>query len=423
MKRRTSLWVGVAASLVITACGITTDPNDPDQSPTPSESQTPTPTPVPNSDYELFQEILAGNIDPAEGLVTISHSGGWPIEADGGFVFARLEDGRGPYTLAGDHNAWNPEAMANEVGLWWTMVSIDDPEGLLYKFVTAASDYEADPFSRSYDFDEFGEYSLVRPAPGVAHLERFPMMTDDVVSPRSVRIWVPSQAVTHQVYVQDGQNLFHPDAPYGGWQLQNSLGVSTMAIGIDSNADRMYDYTHTQEILDTDPVGGGGDAYADFVQLTLRPFIEERYGAANNVGVMGSSLGGLISFHIAHRHAGEYDFAASLSGTFWWGRYQAENESMIERYVANPPLGTALYLDSGGNAGSGCIDSDGDGIEDDTPDATDNYCENRQLADLLATVGYEFDVSMWHWWEPDAPHNEAAWAARVFRPLANFEGM
>jgi len=29
-----------------------------------------------------------------------------------------------------------------------------------------------------------------------------------------------------------------------------------------------------------------------------------------------------------------------------------------------------FYLDSGGDAGSGCVDSDGDGIEDDTPDST-----------------------------------------------------
>lgn len=419
-------WCGSALLVLVlgvSACGVGTDPNDNSESPTPSESVSPTPTPQPNADYEVFQQILDGTLDAQEGLLTISRSGGWPIETTDGFVFARLEDGRGPYSLTGDHNAWTLGAMTNESGLWWTTASIDNPEGLLYKFVTAAQEYEADPYARAYNYDEYGQYSLVRPAPASEHLERWPLMTDGVVSPRTVRIWVPAQAATHQIYVHDGQNLFDPNAFYGGWKLQESLGVSTMAIGIDSNADRMYDYTHVQEILDTDPVGGGGDAYADFVQNYLRPFVEERYGTAPRVGVMGSSLGGLISFHIAQRHAGEYDFAASLSGTFWWGRYQAENESMIERYVANPPLGTALYLDSGGNEGSGCIDSDGDGIEDDTPDASDNYCENRQFADLLPTVGYTFDTDLWHWWEPDAPHNEAAWAARVFRPLADFESL
>lgn len=36
---------------------------------------------------------------------------------------------------------------------------------------------------------------------------------------------------------------------------------------------------------------GGGDAYADFVQFHVRPFVEQRYAAPSVVGLMGSSLG------------------------------------------------------------------------------------------------------------------------------------
>ena len=65
----------------------------------------------------------------------------------------------------------------------------------------------------------------------------------------------------------------------------------------------------------------------------------------------------------------------------------------------------------------------GDGLMDDDPDARDNYCENNQLRDLLDGIGYTHGVDLWHWWEPNAPHNEAAWADRVGRPLELFAGM
>ena len=41
----------------------------------------------------------------------------------------------------------------------------------------------------------------------------------------------------------------------------------------------------------------------------------------------------------------------------------------------------------------------------------------------LVGLGYSYDVDLWHWWETDAAHNEAAWATRVFRPMQNFMGL
>jgi len=45
------------------------------------------------------------------------------------------------------------------------------------------------------------------------------------------------------------------------------------------------------------------------------------------------------------------------------------------------------------------------------------------MRDALLSVGYAFNVDLAHWWEPGAPYNEAAWAARVFRPLDIFRGL
>jgi hypothetical protein len=95
-------------------------------------------------------------------------------------------------------------------------------------------------------------------------------------------------------------------------------------------------------------------------------------------------------------------------------------ETMIERYEAEGVQPFVVFLDSGGNGP--CADTDGDGIFDDG-DGTDNYCETVQMRDTLAGVGYTFDVDLHHWHEPGAQHNEAAWAARVFRPLDIFAGL
>ena len=93
-------------------------------------------------------------------------------------------------------------------------------------------------------------------------------------------------------------------------------------------------------------VGGLGDPYATFVNTTVRGLIDSVYGEPAKVGTMGSSLGGLIALHIADRFPGEYDFAASMSGTLGWGSIGGAGEgTMIARYLAAGHRDTALYID------------------------------------------------------------------------------
>ena len=400
------------ASLVAAGCGRSA--SDPAEA-------TPTPTPA-GGDEAIFEAMLAGETTAAEGIAAVAASDGWPIETQSDWIFVRANGGQGPYSLAGDHDEWAGETMQLENGFWWIRVDIAQPAGSRYKFIDGLGEFAADPRSRRYGYDEFGEFSLVD-APGT-HLERFFDVTDGAVTPRTVRVRVPAAAATHHLYVHDGQNLFDPGAFYGGWQLDATLGPNTLAIGIDNTPARMDEYTHVADDIGSGAVGGDGDEYADFVQEHVRPMIEARYGTPQRTGTMGSSLGGLIAFHLAMRHAGEYDFAASLSGTMGWGSLDPaiHNPTMIEREIAAGHGTTKLYLDSGGDQGSGCVDSDNDGINDDGDDG-DNYCVNRQLADALPGVGYTYDVDLWHWHEPGASHDEAAWAARVFRPLAIFEAL
>jgi hypothetical protein len=377
---------------------------------------------APAGDEEWLWRALRGEVPAEEALLGVAHSNGWPIRTADGYLFARLEDGAGPYRLAGDACGWSGLDMTLDHGLWWVRCVVPDAVGSMYKFIDGAGTFGPDPLARYYGYNDYGEYSLVAPA-GVPHLERWPAIGDGVMAARDVRVWVPSGTPRRHLYVHDGQNLFDPGAPYDGWRLQDALGTETLAVGIDNTGARMDEYTPEPDLIEGALVGGRGDAYADFVELTVRPMIESRYGTPERVGVLGSSLGGLIAFHEALRFPGAYDFAGAMSGTFGWGSIGATNPTLIDRCATAGHGTTVLYLDSGGGPGSGCFDLDGDGIEDDSPDAADNYCETRQLADVLAAAGYVWDVDLFHWWEAGAEHNEAAWAARVSRPVGIFEGL
>ena len=365
-----------------------------------------------------LEQLLADlRADPAGALLSQANGAGWPAAVEDGYLFAT--DNPAFTLVAGEHDSWQGTALTQDQGFQWIVLAV--PAGNRYKF-TDLLDWEADPWSRAYEWDQFGVMSMVPPTG--AHLERFFEQRAGALAARTVRIWVPDGTATHVAYVHDGQNLFNPNAIWGGWHLHESAPTGMILVGVDNTGARLDEYTH---VLD-DPfgdgnIGGLGDDYADFVHNDVRALIDQHYGEPARVAVMGSSLGGLISYHIADRFPGEYDFAASLSGTMGWGSIGAgvSNETMIERYAAAGHRGTALYLDSGGQGT--CVDSDGDGIMDDAADGADNYCENIQLRDTLSGVGYTDGVDLWHWYEPGAPHNEAAWADRVFRPLESFGGL
>ncbi len=346
------------------------------------------------------------------------HAGesGWPVPVAGGHLFVNTDMTLG--FAAGDHDSWAGTAMKADAGFLWVVIEV--PVGEHYKF-TDKTTFQADPWARSYLYDANGEISLV--APPFAHLDRWPAIGDAKLQPRTLRVWVPKDPIKHELYVHDGQNLFDPGAFFGGWHLQDTAPLGMLLVGIDNTSDRMDEYTHVPDVISGQSLGGKGDLYADFLKNTVRPLIRKQYGEPGPVGVMGSSLGGLISFHIADHEPGEYAFAASMSGTMGWGSIGAgiHNETLIERYGKHGHQTTVLYLDSGGEGP--CVDSDGDGIQDDSATAGDNYCENAQLRDVLYGVGYTKDQDFFYSYTPGAMHNEAAWAARAYLPFQIFNAL
>lgn len=348
------------------------------------------PSALAQRDQRVFQAMLWGEIDVAAGLARIASSGGFPIQTAQGFIVVSEH----PAALAGDHNGWRPRPMNVRNGLWWSHVPAARQEQIKYKLVDEQGAMYADPKARRYTYDEHGEVSLMRSSGG--HLERWTMSPvgasgGDIAS-RTIRVWVPKEKPTHHLYVHDGQNLFDPQAPWGGWQLQHSVGPRTLIVGVDHGADRLGELTPGQR----------GEAYARFIEHTLRPAIEARYGVPARVGVMGSSLGGLMALLQWMMFPDAYDFVASLSGTMWW---ETHGTPFYKRVLAHEQeLPEALYLDSGGAPGRG-----------------DNYESNLALVQGLRAQQRADGLTYYH--DVDAPHREYAWRQRAHRPLQIFESM
>jgi hypothetical protein len=223
--------------------------------------------------------------------------------------------------------------------------------------------------------------------------------------------------------MHDGQNLFDPQAFFGGWHAQQAAdgaiaaGVDPfLVVGIPNTSARFDEYTPVMEMVGGSLVGGRAEEYVAFMATGIKPFIDARYPtspAAADTGVVGSSLGGVAASYALWARPDVFGHAGSMSGTFWWGSGSLTNPTLMDMYAMTPPpAASTFYLDSGGDAGSGCLDSDGDGVHDDGG-GSDNYCETLDMRDRLDALGWTEDLDLVYRWTPGAPHNEASWTARL----------
>jgi enterochelin esterase-like enzyme len=354
---------------------------------------------------------------------------GFPIVEDQRLCVVALGEDPGTLTVAGDFNAWDAQQHALvpvTPEFRYAIVELATPPAGLYKLVRDGSEFFADPLARRFGWDDFGEYSQIDPLPDRSHHERWWDFDEGVgdLEPRTITVWLPPGAFDNAslpvLYMHDGQNLFAPEALWGGWQVGTTLDDAIAAdllspmivVGIDNTAARMDEYTQVGDVLDGMPVGGRADEYADFLVTGIKPFIESRYQAESDresVAVMGSSLGGLVSLYIGLRHPDVFGQIASMSGTIAWGSIGASNPTILDAYAEQPTIGLRIYLDSGGNEGSGCPE-----------DGSDNYCGNIELADTLRGLGWVDEQDLFYRWDPGAPHNEAAWATRLLPALLDW---
>jgi predicted alpha/beta superfamily hydrolase len=129
------------------------------------------------------------------------------------------------------------------------------------------------------------------------------------------------------LYMHDGQNLFDAATSFAGeWEVDETLnemydqGMEVpLVVGIDNGgADRIDEYTPWPN---PQYGGGDGDLYAQFIVETLKPFIDENFRTLpdrDHTGVMGSSLGGLISHYMAVKYQDVFSKAGIFSPSYWY---------------------------------------------------------------------------------------------------------
>jgi enterochelin esterase-like enzyme len=413
--------------------------NDPDT--TASETGTPSDVPLPEvDDCERLDVLVTAlpDADPGDRptlvddfVRTVTYGEhGFPILCDGALAVVHVGNPGQSLSLAGDFNDFVPgehvlQAPVADLGFYFAIAQTAAPEGL-YKLVRDETEFFADPLARRFGWDQFGEYSQVDPMPDRSHHERWPAFDQAVgaLEPRTVTVYVPVDALAETelpvLYMHDGQNLFSPDAFFGGWRVSETLDTAIgdgtlpplLVVGIDNTPARFDEYTPVTDVLDGDRVGGRADEYADFLVMGIKPFVESRYPVSadpSGAGTLGSSLGGLVSLYIGLRHPDVFGQVASMSGTIEWGTFGASNPTIVDLYDDDPPLGLRIYLDSGGDEGAGCPGS-----------GSDNYCGNVELADQLRALGWQDETDLFYRWEPGAEHNEAEWADRLLPALVDW---
>lgn len=219
----------------------------------------------------------------------------------------------------------------------------------------------------------------------------------------SLRVYLPpgygENTLKHYpvIYMQDGKNLFFPGEAFQGneWEVDETLDLldsmnvidKTIVVGV---------YAEKREEEYTKP---GYELYGRSLVEEVKPLVDASFRTltgAVETGVMGSSLGGVVSFYLAWEWPEVFGRAACLSSTFTW------RDDLIERVLAEPKRAIKIYLDSGW--------------------PRDNYEVTLSMAMALLERGYTFGGDFLYFVFPRAPHGEASWAERFHLPLQLFSG-
>jgi len=211
------------------------------------------------------------------------------------------------------------------------------------------------------------------------------------------------------LFLHDGQNLFDPETSFikgNYWRVGETADAMIASgeveplviVGIYNKGEKRIDeYTPVE---DRRLGGGKADAYGQMVVEELRPFVAREYrtlAGAENCGMGGSSLGGLVTIYLGMRYPHVFGKLAVLSPSVWW------RDRVILRYVdqLKQKTGQRIWLDIGTEEGRRAL-----------PDA-------RALKRILVKKGWRQGKDLEYREIAGAQHTENAWAERV-GPLLRF---
>jgi predicted alpha/beta superfamily hydrolase len=197
------------------------------------------------------------------------------------------------------------------------------------------------------------------------------------------------------LYLQDGQNLFEPEAPFGTWGVDKQLAMLAkqgfgdfIVVAIDHGGrERIREFSpYTSEKWG---IGQGRD-YARFMAETLKPFIDKEFRtltARENTALGGSSMGGLISIYGGLMYPEIYSKFMIFSPSLW-----VSPKLYFETIRFSTLSPTRIYLYAGGREGAAMV------------------ANATRFKNTIEKKGYDPEVVRLHLEvDPAGRHNEARW--------------
>jgi predicted alpha/beta superfamily hydrolase len=221
---------------------------------------------------------------------------------------------------------------------------------------------------------------------------------------RDFFVWLPPSYNKYReksypvLYMQDGQNLIDPKTSFSGkdWRvdetvtrlIKNHKLKEIIIVGVYNTDDRLEEYSDTEK----------GRKYLKFLKDEVKPFVDTNYRTLSdrkNTAVIGSSMGGLISFIVAWKHPDVFSMVGCLSSSFYYNDEKVFK--MIDEYKG-PKLNLKFYIDHG----------------------EDGLVRGQRMFCKLTQLGYVIGSDLDYYYAPGAEHHENDWAERIERPLLFF---
>ncbi len=219
---------------------------------------------------------------------------------------------------------------------------------------------------------------------------------------RKIWLYLPSDyaSATNKnypvIYMHDAQNLFDQSTSFSGeWKVDETLAAlqsqgnyGAIVVGIENGgSERINEYSPW---VNAQYGGGQGDEYIDFIKNTLKPYVDANFRTkteASNTGLIGSSMGGLISLYGAAKYPETFGKVGIFSPSIWFARNDVMNYINSKDFT-NTPL--KIYF-LGGTTESSTLVSDMQAVRN----AFISKGVNAQDAKLLThTDGAH---SEWYW--------------------------
>ncbi|MCB0729619.1 MAG: alpha/beta hydrolase [Ignavibacteriae bacterium] len=222
---------------------------------------------------------------------------------------------------------------------------------------------------------------------------------------RDIIIWLPpsyhySEKNYPVLYMQDGQNLFDPNTSFIGYDwkvdevatglIKEKLLNEIIIVGIYNSKDRIEEYNYFTL---------KGKRYANFLVKELKPFIDENFktiSKASKTGLMGSSMGGLISFQLFWNFPKIFGKAACLSNSFWVN--EGEVFEMVDKINNIFNEKNKLYIDCGS----------------EEKELLDDF---NKMVSILENNKILNKETFYYHLEKGSRHNEKDWSNRIHIPL------